>query len=59
MTGQPLVNVRLGPSVTAAIDAIARSEGVTRSDVIRRALAETIARHSPSLPDALRKAVGR
>lgn len=39
----PLLNARVAPDVVAELDALAQREGVTRSDLVRRALTELLA----------------
>lgn len=41
-----LLAVRLSPAGVEQIDALAERDGITRSELIRRALAEYVKRHS-------------
>ena len=43
MTTTPLLNARVATEVVARIDALARSVGVTRSDLVRAAITELLA----------------
>lgn len=47
---RPIVGVRISEGGIAAIDQLAKAEGVTRSEMIRRLLSESLARRVGAVP---------